>query len=286
MSTSLLTNLAAVAVILSKTDQLARVTTFQSEEASPAEREEALTDLLSANVRLAHKVAKQHVRNGLDFQDLLAQACEGIIHAASKFKLDSKASFTTYAKQWMRARCQEHVQAHAGILHCGSRTSKKLWSSLQKARKAIGVDATPEAIAAHLKLDVTDVNACLASMTSRGVSVDRPIGDDEVPKKWFVCVSDGGELRQDTRLERTQNSEAIAKSLAEFAGTLNTRQTAILRGRIINGLLGEDQRCAKTFGVSKQRVGQIEKQLRGKLCAHFTRSFGTEGVKAILHASF
>ena len=72
MSTSLLTNLAAVAVILSKTDQLARVATFQSPESSADEREEALTDLLSANVRLAHKVAKQHVRNGLDFQDLLA----------------------------------------------------------------------------------------------------------------------------------------------------------------------------------------------------------------------
>ena len=284
MMNSLLTNLAATAVILSKTDQLARVTTFQSEEATPAEREEALTDLLSANVRLAHKVAKQHVRKGLDFQDLLAQACEGIIHAASKFKLDSKASFTTYAKQWMRARCQEHVQAHAGILHCGSRTSKKLWSSLQKAQKALGPDATPEAIAAHLKLDVTDVRACLASMTSRGVSVDRPIGDEN--GSTIGSIIPNGELRQDTRLERTQNSEAIVKSLADFASTLNSRQSAILRGRIINGLLGEDQRCAKTFGVSKQRVGQIEKQLRGKLVAHFTRSFGAEGVKAMLRASF
>jgi DNA-directed RNA polymerase sigma subunit (sigma70/sigma32) len=87
-------------------------------------------------------------------------------------------------------------------------------------------------------------------------------------------------------MERTQNTEAIAGSLAEFAGTLNPRQSAILRGRVINGLLGEDQRCAKTFGVSKQRVGQIEKQLRSKLCAHFTRSFGTDGIKAILRASF
>jgi len=284
MMNSLLTNLAATAVILSKTDQLARVTTFQSEEATPAEREEALTDLLSANVRLAHKVAKQHVRKGLDFQDLLAQACEGIIHAASKFKLDSKASFTTYAKQWMRARCQEHVQANAGMLHCGSRTSKKLWSSLQKAQKALGPDATPEAIAAHLDLDAGDVRACLASMTSRGVSVDRPIGDENGSTIGSIIPS--GELRQDTRLERTQNSEAIVKALAEFTRTLNSRQTAILRGRIINGLLGEDQRCAKTFGVSKQRVGQIEKQLRGKLVAHFTRSFGADGVKAMLRASF
>ena len=284
MTTSLLTNLAAVAVILSKTDQLARVTKFQSEEATPAEREEALTDLLSANVRLAHKVAKQHVRKGLDFQDLLAQACEGIIHAASKFKLDSEASFTTYAKQWMRARCQEHVQAHAGILHCGSRTSKKLWSSLQKAQKALGPDATPEAIAAHLKLDERDVRACLASMTSRGVSVDRPIGDEN--GSTIGSIIPNGELRQDARMERTQNTEAIAKSLADFARTLNSRQSAILRGRIINELLGEEQRCAKTFGVSKQRVGQIEKQLRGKLVAHFTRSFGADGVKAMLRASF
>jgi len=284
MSTSLLTNLAAVAVILSKPDQLARVATFQSPESSADEREEALTDLLSANVRLAHKVAKQHVRNGLDFQDLLAQACEGIIHAASKFKLDSKASFTTYSKQWMRARCQEHVQANAGLLHCGSRTSKKLWSSLQKAQKALGPDATPEAIATHLKLSVTDVRACLASMTSRGVSVDKPIGDEN--GSTIGSIIPNGELRQDTRMERTQNTEAIAGSLAEFAGTLNPRQSAILRGRVINGLLGEDQRCAKTFGVSKQRVGQIEKQLRSKLCAHFTRSFGTDGIKAILRASF
>jgi len=284
MTTSLLTNLAAVAVILSKTDQLARVTKFQSEEATPAEREEALTDLLSANVRLAHKVAKQHVRKGLDFQDLLAQACEGIIHAASKFKLDSKASFTTYAKQWMRARCQEHVQANAGMLHCGSRTSKKLWSSLQKAQKALGPDATPEAIAAHLDLDAGDVRACLASMTSRGVSVDRPIGDEN--GSTIGSIIPNGELRQDARMERTQNTEAIAKSLADFARTLNSRQSAILRGRIINELLGEEQRCAKTFGVSKQRVGQIEKQLRGKLVAHFTRSFGADGVKAMLRASF
>ena len=284
MMNSLLTNLAATAVILSKTDQLARVTTFQSEEATPAEREEALTDLLSANVRLAHKVAKQHVRKGLDFQDLLAQACEGIIHAASKFKLDSKASFTTYAKQWMRARCQEHVQANAGMLHCGSRTSKKLWSSLQKAQKALGPDATPEAIAAHLDLDAGDVRACLASMTSRGVSVDRPIGDEN--GSTIGSIIPNGELRQDARMERTQNTEAIAKSLADFARTLNSRQSAILRGRIINELLGEEQRCAKTFGVSKQRVGQIEKQLRGKLVAHFTRSFGADGVKAMLRASF
>jgi RNA polymerase sigma-32 factor len=282
--TALLTTLAATAIILSKSEQTARVRTYQDNDATDGDRQQALHDLVQANVRLAHKVAKQHVRNGLDFQDLLAQACEGIVYAAGKYEVGNAASFTTYAKQWMRARCQEHVQANAGLLHCGSRTSKKLWSSLQKAQKALGPDATPEAIAAHLSLDVTDVNACLGAMTSRGVSINKPVGDENGATIGSIIPDTA--LRQDVAMERTQNSESIASALESFASTLKPAHVEILRGRVIAGLTGDDQRCAKTFGVSKQRVGQIEKQLRSKLAAHFTRSFGADGVKAMLRASF
>jgi len=184
----------------------------------------------------------------------------------------------------MRARCQEHVQANAGLLHCGSRTSKKLWSSLQKAQKALGPDATPEAIAAHLKLDERDVQACLASMTARGVSINKPVGDENGATIGSIIPDTA--LRQDVAMERTQNSESIASELEAFAAALKPAHVEILRGRVIAGLTGDDQRCAKSFGVSKQRVGQIEKQLREKLASHFTRSFGADGVKAMLRASF
>ena len=282
--TTLLATLAATAIILNRAEQIAHVRTVQCADSTPAEVRAAQAALVSANVRLAMKVAKKHVRNGVSFDDLLAQACEGIVYAAGKYEVGNAASFTTYAKQWMRARCQEHVQGNAGLLHCGSRTSKKLWSSLQKAQKALGPDATPEAIAAHLSLDVTDVNACLASMTSRGVSINKPVGDERGATIGSIIPS--GAIRQDVAMERTQNSESIADALETFAADLKPTHAEILRGRVIAGLTGDDQRCAKTFGVSKQRVGQIEKQLRVKLAAHFTRSFGADGVKAMLRASF
>jgi RNA polymerase sigma factor (sigma-70 family) len=282
--TTLLATLAATAIILNKAEQIGRVSIIQNPESTQAEIQQATHDLVSANVRLAMKVAKQHVRNGVTFDDLLAQACEGIVYAAGKYEVGSRASFTTYANQWMRARCQEHVQGNAGLLHCGSRTSKKLWSSLQKAQKALGPDATPEAIAAHLSLDVTDVNACLASMTSRGVSINKPVGDENGATIGSIIPSSA--IRQDVAMERTQNSESINDALETFASTLKPAHAEILRGRVIAGLTGDDQRCAKTFGVSKQRVGQIEKQLRVKLADHFTRSFGADGVKAMLRASF
>ena len=282
--TALLTTLAATCIILNRAEQIARVRIIQHPDSTPVQVQQATHELVASNVRLAHKVAKQHQRNGLDFQDLLAQACEGIVYAAGKYEVGNAASFTTYAKQWMRARCQEHVQANAGLLHCGSRTSKKLWSSLQKAQKALGPDATPEAIAAHLSLDVTDVNACLSAMTSRGVSINKPVGDENGATIGSIIPDTA--LRQDVAMERTQNSESIASALESFAATLKPAHVEILRGRVIAGLTGDDQRCAKSFGVSKQRVGQIEKQLREKLAGHFTRSFGADGVKAMLRASF
>jgi len=282
--TTLLTTLASAAIILNKSEQIARVTVAQDATATDDERAQATHDLVSANVRLAMKVAKQHVRNGVTFDDLLAQACEGIVYAAGKYEVGSRASFTTYAQQWMRAKCQEHVQANAGLLHCGSRTSKKLWASLQKAQKALGPDASPEAIAAHLKLDVDDVSACMRAMTSRGVSINKPVGDENGATIGSIIPDTA--LRQDIAMERTQNSENIASALESFAATLKPAHAEILRGRVIAGLTGDDQRCAKSFGVSKQRVGQIEKQLRVKLADHFTRSFGADGVKAVLRASF
>jgi RNA polymerase sigma factor (sigma-70 family) len=281
--TNLLTSLAACCIILSKAEQTARVLTFQSADTPDNERDTALQDLVSSNIRLAHKVAKQHIRRGVDFNDLLAQATEGIVIAAGKFDASKKASFTTYAKQWMRAKCQEFVQANAGILHCGSRTSKKLWSSLQKAQKALGPDASPEAIATHLDLDVTDVQACLRTMSSRGVSMDAPLSADGGTVSSIVPSR---ALRQDALLERTQNSENIASALQSFASTLDDRQKAILAGRIMHDVLGREQRCAKTFGVSKQRVGQIEKNLRVKLQSHFTRHLGADGIKDIIRATF
>ena len=280
---TLLTSLATAAIILSKPEQIDLCAFAQSDQCDDKLRQHAREQLVQSNIRLAHKIAKQHVRKGVDFNDLLAQATEGILIAIDKFDATAGASFTTYARMWMRAKCQEFVQANAGTLHCGSRTSKKLWSSLQKARKAIGMDATPEEIAAHLDLDPDDVRECLASMSSRGVSLDKPLSEDGGT---VATIIPDTSMRQDERLERTDNSKAILVALSEFADTLNERHRAILAGRVIHDVLGREQACAKSFGVTKQRVGQIEKQLRGKLAAHFTRSFGADMVRDMLRASF
>ena len=203
--------------------------------------------------------------------------------AINKFDATQGASFTTYARMWMTAKCQEHVQSNAGLVHCGSRTSKKLWSGLQKARKAIGVDAQPAEIAAHMGLDEVDVVACLQYMQARGTSLDAPLSADGGT---IATVVSDGKIDQCERLERTANSEAILVAVSDFAEKLNDRQRSIFLGRVAHELTGSDKQCATTFGCTKQRVGQIEKDLRGKLARHFTATFGTSGVTDMIRASF
>jgi len=275
---NLLTALATTAIILGKDEQIQLV-----REAQDTTDNDARHNLVQANIRLAHKVAKKHVRKGIDFNDLLACATEGILIAIDKFDVSKGASFTTYARMWMVAKCQEYVQANAGLVHCGSRTSKKLWSGLQKARKAIGVDAQPSELAAHMGLDVEDVEACLMFMSARGTSLDAPLSADGGT---IATVVPDGKIDQSDRMERTANSEAILVAVSNFVDTLNDRQRAIFTGRVANELVGSDKRCAMTFGVTKQRVGQIEKDLRGKLARHFTATFGNDGVNDMLRASF
>ena len=100
-----ITNLAATAIILSKSAQSELCALAQAGDAS------ARQDLVQTNIRLGYKIAKKYNRNGIQHDDLMAACVEGILTAINKFDPSQGASFTTYARQWMIAKCQEHVQA-------------------------------------------------------------------------------------------------------------------------------------------------------------------------------
>ena len=262
-----LTTLASTAVILSKDAQRALV------EASQAGDAQALTELIQSNSRLAHKVAKRYANGSISFEDLLSVCTEAIIYAAGKYDLTSDASFTTYARLWMVAKCQNHVQANAGMLHCGSRTAKTLWAQLAKTRAVIGDDATPAQIAEHLGLDADDVAVTMAAMTDRGASMDKPLNDEGLTVATFIA--DDADT-QDVTMDRARFSQAIQKQITNFINTLPERDAAIFQARILADYHGVDKAPADSFGVTKQRVGQIERKLTYRFQSFLANRVGTE----------
>ena len=114
---------------------------------------EALDALIKSNLPMAVKIAKKHIRNGIDIEDLTAEAITGIIRATESFNPEKGASFTTYAAQWMRAKCQEFVQANCGTIRVGTRSAKKLHAGVARIRRTFGADVSNEIIARELGLD-------------------------------------------------------------------------------------------------------------------------------------
>ena len=228
---------------------------------------EALDALIKSNLPMAVKIAKKHVRNGIDIEDLTAEAITGIIRAVDTFNPEKGASFTTYAAQWMRAKCQEFVQANCGTLRVGTRSAKKLHAGVARIRRTFGSDVSNEIIARELGLDEAEVTDILPLISTRAASLNAPIGNDGAT---FGETLVDNNINQFDKLERTRNSEAIAAAVVDFSNNLKDKQRAIFNGRILAEYLGNDKVSANDFGVSKQRVGQIEKDLTAKLRNHLT----------------
>ena len=227
----------------------------------------ALDALVKSNLPMAVKIAKKHVRNGIDIEDLTAEAITGIIRAVDTFNPEKGASFTTYAAQWMRAKCQEFVQANCGTLRVGTRSAKKLHAGVARIRRTFGSDVSNEIIARELGLDEAEVADILPLISTRAASLNAPIGTDGAT---FGETLVDNNINQFDKLERTRNSEAIAAAVVDFSNNLKDKQRAIFNGRILAEYLGNDKVSANDFGVSKQRVGQIEKDLTAKLRNHLT----------------
>jgi len=257
---SALTNLLATTLILPQDDQTLHALSFQDNQ-----DREHLDALVKSNLPMAVKVAMKNKRNGLDLEDLTSEAVTGILRAAESFDPDCGASFTHYAKQWMRAKVQDYVQANCGTIRVGSRSAKKLFSGLNRVRRQFGSDVSNEVIAQELGIDVEDVNEILPLITARAASLNAPIGDgselhEVIPSK---------RINQAEAMERTETSEAIAQALKEFSDNLKPNHAAIFNNRILADYHGEEKAHAESFGVTKQRVQQIEKDLNTKLQNHF-----------------
>ena len=227
----------------------------------------ALDALIKSNLPMAVKIAKKHVRNGIDLEDLTAEAILGIIRAVDSFDPEKGASFTTYATQWMRAKCQEFVQANCGTLRVGTRSAKKLHAGVARIRRTFGSDVSNEVIARELGLDESEVANILPLISTRAASLTAPIGSDGAT---FGDTLVDNNINQFDKLARTRNSEAIAEAITEFSNNLKDSHRAIFNGRILAEYLGNDKVSANDFGVTKQRVGQIEKDLTAKLRNHLT----------------
>ena len=228
----------------------------------------AAQQLVTSHLRLAAKIAMTYRRYGLPMADIISEANIGLMQAVKKFDLSKKVRLSTYAVWWIRAAINDFILRSWSLVKIGTRAAqKKLFYNLNRLKSKLGLyenkELPPEAIstiARELVVDESDVkemNGRLAGDKSLNVS-----DDDDSEKIDFII--DNRQNIENTYLQRQERMHK-AKILQQCLSQLNEREQLVIKSRMLTETPVTLETLGEKFGVSRERIRQIEKKAFDKL---------------------
>jgi RNA polymerase sigma-32 factor len=225
---------------------------------------DAAHKLVNSHLRLVAKIAMGYRGYGLPISEVISEGNVGLMQGVKRFEPEKGFRLATYAMWWIKAAIQEYILRSWSLVKMGTTANqKKLFFNLRKAKSKISVldggDLRPDQVKLIAKRlgvteqDVVDMNRRLGG----DVSLNAPIRDDGDSGEWQDWLVD--EVSdQETRLVEDEESDNRRKALGEALSVLNERERRIFEARRLadDPITLED--LAAEFGVSRERVRQIE----------------------------
>jgi RNA polymerase sigma-32 factor len=225
---------------------------------------DAAHKLVTSHLRLVAKIAMGYRGYGLPISEVISEGNVGLMQAVKRFEPEKGFRLATYAMWWIKAAIQEYILRSWSLVKMGTTANqKKLFFNLRKAKSRISAleegDLKPDQvklIARRLGVteqDVVDMNRRLGG----DVSLNAPIRDDGDSGEWQDWLVDDVS-NQETRLAENEEADNRKQALGEALSVLNDRERRIFEAR----RLADDpitlEELAAEFGVSRERVRQIE----------------------------
>ena len=235
---------------------------------------EAAHKMVTSHLRLAAKIAMGYRGYGLPQSEVISEANVGLMKAVKRFDPEKGFRLATYAMWWIRASIQEYILRSWSLVKMGTTSAqKKLFFNLRKAKSRIGAledgDLHPEKvkqIATDLGVTEEEVVMMNRRLSGGDASLNAMVGssDGESSMEWQDWLEDTN-ADQAGDYEYRDELETRKELLAEAMSVLNEREQDILTKRRLSEAVITLEELSEEYGVSRERVRQIEVRAFEKL---------------------
>ena len=232
---------------------------------------EAARRLVTSHLRLVAKIAMGYRGYGLPVSEIVSEGNVGLMQAVKRFDPDKGFRLATYAMWWIRASIQEYVLRSWSLVKMGTTAAqKKLFFNLRKAKNNIGAieegDLTPDhttTLADQLGVTETEVTEMNRRLSGGDASLNAPLrsGSESEWQDWLADDTADQETRLAEREEMGDRHELLVSAMKD----LTERERDILQARRLQDEPATLEELSQKYGVSRERVRQIEVRAFEKL---------------------
>ena len=215
--------------------------------------------LVEACLPFVMTIAFEYRRWGLPLEDIVQEGNIGLLKAADRFDPDRGCRLATYAAYWIRAEIREYVVRDYRIVRLGSSKSERRALRIYRRTR----ERSPEALAAASGLSEERTRALLPLLVARDVSLDRAPPEGQAPADRLAAGGRTPEEEACIADERAQLHQALEQVVSE----LSPRERRIVKWRWLTETPMTLEQIGQSFGVSKERVRQIEERAKKRMRA-------------------